>query len=159
MTVVTELQSSSGDLSLLLTSLFKIFLWFIKILVATVSSSLYLHWVKGYLFLKKLLWITLLSFFAGGTDVLHSDDRRGKGFHCNYWPTMWAQLGWCFNFCLFCGFHYPGGQGMNVSGITIYGKLVKFWNRARTIQGLGWISWSLSKCMGCPLVPRGQTWV
>lgn len=58
---------------------------------------------------------------------------------------------------LFCGFHYPGGQGMNVSGITICGKLVKFWNGARTIQGLGWISWSLSKCMGCPLVPRGQT--
>lgn len=46
---------------------------------------------------------------------------------------------------------------MNVSGITIYGKFVKFWNGARTIQGLGWISWSLSKCMACPLVLCGQT--
>lgn len=87
------------------------------------------------------------------TGVLPSGAPRDSWFYCNHWPTLWAQLDGHFNFCLFCGFHYPGGQGINVSGITICGRLVQFWSRARTIQGLGWISWRWSRCKACPFMP------
>lgn len=163
MAVAAELQSSSElwshseSSSLLLTSLFKIFLSLIKILVAVIKWHPVLTLSYGTSEKTALDYFVIPS--AGGTDVLHSGDLRGNGFHCNCWPALQAQLGWHFHFCLFCGFHYPGGQGTNVSGIAICGRLVKFWNRARTIQCLGWISWSLSKYMGCPLVPRGQTWL
>lgn len=144
---VVRLLSLPGFCSLRFTWFLKFFLLLIEIL-ATMKKRTVPTLSPGTS--RKRLWIILLSLLQEAqmcyTQVIQ--EARGStviaGPQCG---PSWADI----LICLFCGFHYPGDQGINMSGITICGKLVKFWNSARTIQCLGWISWRLSKCMGCPL--------